>query len=95
MEANLEAVETVADLAAQVGLSPRRLESLFQQSLGTSPGAYRLSLRLAAAHRMLTDTSHPLAEIALRTGFSGAPALARAFRAKHGVTPSSLRVSRA
>ncbi len=95
MEANLEAVETVADLAAQVGLSPRRLEGLFQQSLGTSPGAYRLSLRLAAAHRMLTDTSHPLAEIALRTGFSGAPALARAFRAKHGVTPSSLRVSRA
>ena len=41
-------------------------------ALGRSPAAHALSLRLAAARRLITDTRHPLAEIALRTGFSSA-----------------------
>jgi transcriptional regulator GlxA family with amidase domain len=40
---------------------------------------------------MITDTRHPLAEIALRCGFSSASNLSRAFRAKFGQAPSRLR----
>ncbi|MFN4129830.1 MAG: GlxA family transcriptional regulator, partial [Paracoccaceae bacterium] len=76
MEARLDAPEPIAALAASVGLSARRLESLFRDSLGTTPGAHALSLRLAAARRMLTDTAHPMAEIALRCGFSSPATLA-------------------
>ncbi|MFN4155058.1 MAG: GlxA family transcriptional regulator [Paracoccaceae bacterium] len=91
MEASLDAPEPMAALAASVGLSARRLETLFRQSLGTTPGAHALSLRLAAARRMLTDTAHPLSEIALRCGFSSPATLARAFRRTFGQPPASLR----
>ena len=91
MQTRLDAPEPVAQLAKAVGLSPRRLESLFAQNVGLTPGAYVLSLRLAAARRLITDTSHPLAEVALRCGFSSASTLSRAFRAKFGSSPSALR----
>ncbi|MGQ0611451.1 MAG: GlxA family transcriptional regulator [Paracoccaceae bacterium] len=91
MEALLDAPEPVASLAARVGLSPRRLEMLFRQNLGLTPAAYALDLRLAAARRMVTDTRHTLSEVALRTGFSSPSTLSRAFRARFGVAPSSLR----
>ena len=91
MEATLDAPETTAETAAAIGLSPRRLEQIFQENLGLPPATYALTLRLAAARRMITDTRHPLAEVALRCGFSSASSLARSFRAQLNLTPSSLR----
>ncbi len=91
MEARIDLPETVAETAAAVGLSARRLEALFRSAFGTTPGAYGLSLRLQAARRMLTDTRHPLAEVALRTGFSGPATLSRAFRQAFGHPPGRLR----
>ncbi|NEX46999.1 GlxA family transcriptional regulator [Pseudotabrizicola algicola] len=94
MEATLDSPEPVSALAARVGLSARRLESLFRDNLGTTPGAHALSLRLAAARRMLTDTAHPLSEIALRCGFSSPATLSRAFRRAFACAPASLRRQR-
>lgn len=91
MEAQLDTPQPVASIADQVGLSPRRMEGLFRATLGVTPGAYALGLRLAAARRMLTDTGHPLAEVALRTGFSSPATLSRAFKAKFGHAPGLLR----
>lgn len=91
MEARIDAPETAAEVAQAIGLSVRRLETLFREGLLTTPGAFALSLRLQAARRMITDTRHPLAEIALRTGFSSPSALSRAFRAQFGQPPSALR----
>ena len=91
MERHLDAPQPSATLAAAVHLSPRRLETLFRQSLGQTPGAYALGLRLAAARRLLADTRHPLAEIALRTGFSSPSTLSRAFRRTFGTAPGALR----
>lgn len=93
MEATLDAPEPITALAARVGLTPRRLEMLFRQYLGLPPAAYALDLRLAAARRMIVDTRHPLAEVALRSGFSSPSTLSRAFRAKFGQAPSSLRLA--
>lgn len=91
MEARLDSPETTAQTARALGLSARRLEQLFDVALGRSPAAHALSLRLAAARRLITDTRHPLAEIALRTGFSSAATLSRAFRNSFGAPPSALR----
>ena len=91
MQSRLDSPEPIAALAKAVGLSPRRLETLFAQNVGLTPAAYALSLRLAAARRMITDTRHPLADVALRCGFSSASTLSRAFRAKFGSSPSGLR----
>ena len=91
MERMIESPETAASTAAAVGLSPRHLETLFRRGLGTTPAAYALSLRLAAARRMVEDTHHPLAEVALRTGFTSPGTLSRAFRRAFGQPPGSLR----
>lgn len=91
IEAQLDAPLKIATLAAGLSLSVRRLEQLFRDNLGLTPAAYAMTLRLAAARRMLNDTRHPLAEIALRTGFSSASSLSRAFRAQFGIPPGSLR----
>ena len=91
MEAQIDAPASTAETARAVGLSSRRLETLFRQSLQTTPAAFALSLRLQSARRMITDTRHPLAEVAVRTGFSSASALSRAFRQHFGQSPSQLR----
>ncbi len=91
LEARLDNPETSAEMAAALGLSPRRLEQIFSENLGLTPAAYGLGQRLAAARRMITDTRHPMAEVALRCGFSSASSLSRAFRAKFGIPPSRLR----
>lgn len=91
MEARIDAPEPASATAKAVSLSPRRLEMLFRAALGTTPAAHALDLRLQAARRMLTDTTHPVAEIALRTGFSSPATFSRAFRARFGRPPGSLR----
>lgn len=91
MESQLDAPEPTAQIAAALNLSPRRFETLFRQNLGQTPGAYALQLRLSAARRLITDTRHPLADIALRTGFTSASTLSRAFQRHFGTAPSHLR----
>jgi len=93
MEARLDVPEPVAVIAAAVGLSARRLETLFRLGFGCTPGAHALSLRLQAARRMLAETRHPLAEIALRTGFTSPATLSRAFRRAYGIAPGAIRKS--
>ncbi|AWB49750.1 GlxA family transcriptional regulator [Gemmobacter aquarius] len=91
MEARIDSPEPAQETARAVGLSPRRLETLFLENLGLTPAAYAQTLRLQAARRLITDTRHSLTEIALRTGFSGQSALSRAFRHHFGTPPSALR----
>lgn len=91
MEARLDSPQPIPAIAAILGLSSRRLEGLFKENLGLTPAAYGLTLRLQAARRMLTDTRHPLAEVALRCGFSSPSTLSRAFARAFGMAPGSLR----
>jgi transcriptional regulator GlxA family with amidase domain len=91
METRLDSPETASQIAKFCGLSPRRLQQLFWASVGLSPAAYGLALRLQAARRMITDTRHPLAEVALRCGFSSASSLSRAFFRQYHTPPSKLR----
>ncbi len=91
MERSVEDAPAVAMIARRVGLSQRRLEMLFADRLGISPGRFFRDLRLDEARRMVTDTRLPLQEVALRSGFSGQVAFARAFRARFGTTATALR----
>lgn len=91
IESQLDSPETAAEIAKNLGLSPRRLEQLFQAALGLTPAVYALTLRLQAARRMITDTRHPLTDVALRCGFSSASSLSRAFRRQYGLPPNRLR----
>ena len=91
MEAHVDRPLTVAAIARRIGLSARALELLFARSIGESPGAYYLRLRLNAARRLVLDTAEPMADIAARTGFSSGSSFSRAFKAGFGQPPARMR----
>jgi transcriptional regulator GlxA family with amidase domain len=91
MEATLDAPLPLGDIAAQSGASLRALQSQFHKRLGTTPQAHYLALRLAEAHRLVTDTDLPLTDIALACGFASQSSFARAFRSAHKTSARALR----
>lgn len=82
---------SVHDLAARLGVSPRTLARRFADQLGTSPGAWLLARRVAAARTLLEETDLPVEAIAARVGLSSAVNLRRRFRAQTGTTPGAYR----
>lgn len=91
MEAHVGQPLTTAAIARRAGVTARTLEMIFRRSIGETPGAYYLRLRLNAARRLVLDTRVTMAEIALRTGFSSAAAFSRAFSKAFGQPPARLR----
>lgn len=91
MESHVDSPLTIAAISRRVGVTPRTLEKIFTAAVGETPGAYNLRLRLLAARRLVLDTAEPMANIAARTGFSGAAAFSRAFRRAFGVAPTQMR----
>jgi transcriptional regulator GlxA family with amidase domain len=91
MEAHVDQPLTVAAIARRAGITPRTLELIFGRSIGETPGAYYLRLRLNAARRLVLDTGVPMTEIAARTGFSSAAAFSRAFSQAFGKPPMTMR----
>jgi AraC family transcriptional regulator, transcriptional activator FtrA len=82
---------SVRAMAAHIGVSPRTLARRFAHHLGTSPGGWLLSRRVAAARALLEHTDLSVEAIAARVGLSSAVNLRRRFRAQLGVTPSAYR----
>jgi AraC-like DNA-binding protein len=82
---------TTASMAASLGCSVSRLHALFRDELDASPHAWLLEHRLGKACEWLASTEVPIAEIALRAGFSEQSALTRALRRATGMTPAAYR----
>jgi transcriptional regulator GlxA family with amidase domain len=91
MEASVDHPLTVSAIARRTGVTARSLETIFRRSIGETPGAYYLRLRLGAARRLVLDTRIAMADIAARTGFSSAASFSRAFSRAYGEAPSRMR----
>jgi transcriptional regulator GlxA family with amidase domain len=91
MQAHIEAPLPIEAVARRSGMSLRLLQIYFRKQLGMSPYTYYLDLRLAAARRMLQQTDHSATKVAMAHGFSSGSALARAFRARYGISPTDAR----
>jgi transcriptional regulator GlxA family with amidase domain len=92
MQAHIEAPLPIEAVARRSNVSLRLLQIFFRKQLGMSPYSYYLDLRLAAARRMLLQTDHSTTKVAMAHGFSSGSALARAFRARYGISPMDARV---
>jgi len=79
------------DVARAAGISTSRLQALFQQWLGLTPGRYLGELRLESAKDRLAGSTEPIVEIALGVGFSEQSAFTRAFRRRFGESPAAYR----
>ena len=91
MEAHVDQPLTISAIARRAGVTATTLEIIFRKSIGETPGAYYLRLRLNAARRLVVDTQVPMADIAARTGFSSAASFSRAFSQAFGEAPTRMR----
>jgi len=93
MENHIADTITLQDLAAAAGVSARHLSRLFQDRLGARVMGYYRDIRLDVAEGLLTNSSMPLTEIALATGFANSSHFSRAYSLRHGAPPSARRRS--
>ena len=83
----------VDDMAGAVHASRRTLERRFMAEQGRTPFEALNLLRVRRAEELLQNTTLPVEEIAIRTGFSDARTLRTHFRKHTGKTPTSYRAS--
>lgn len=91
VRAHLAEEITVELLARRALMSPRSFARRFRASTGTTPHAWLLAQRLAAAETLLADTDAPVEEVARLTGFGTAAGLREHFARRRGVSPRAYR----
>jgi AraC family transcriptional regulator of adaptative response / DNA-3-methyladenine glycosylase II len=82
---------SVDDLAARVGLGARHLRSLFHEHLGASPLAIATSRRVLFAKKLLDETTLPITDVALSSGFQSVRRFNAAMSAAYGRPPRAIR----
>ncbi len=78
----------LADLSGLLDLSRYQFLRRFARSVGMTPHAWLLQLRLEKACQLLRRTDNPHKDIAAEVGFFDESHFSRAFKRHYGVTPS-------
>lgn len=91
MEANIEELISLDEIASHVGFSRRQLERLFQKYLNCVPTRYYMRLRLMHARQLLLQTSMPIVDIAFASGFVSTPHFSKCYRENFGIPPRDER----
>ena len=84
-------VESLEQVASQVGLSESRLSHLFRAETGETPWTYLERVRMDEARRLLAATTIPIGRIAQRVGFASEFYFSRRFRERIGSSPRDYR----
>ena len=87
-------IQSIASLAAEVGLGPHQFTRLFQQTTGHTPYQFLLHRRLAKASALLESSELSLVQIALDLGFASQSHFTSAFQKHYKSTPSRYRQHR-
>jgi len=91
IEQKLSQRQSLAEVAAALGVSTRQLERRFAGDVGLSPRQYRLRLRLARARWMIEHTDLSLTNVGLECGFGDCSHFSRAYTNHYNTRPSSVR----
>ncbi len=81
----------IEGLAARIGVTSRHLRRIFVNEFGVSPIEYAQTQRLLLAKRLLTDTSLPVVDVALASGFRSVRRFNALIRERYRMPPSRLR----
>lgn len=82
---------SIADAAASVNLSQRRLNQLFLEQYRETPGRYLTAVRMRAAADLLRQSQLAVSEIAVLAGYADASYFIRVFHREMGLSPSAYR----
>ncbi|MFC3631158.1 GlxA family transcriptional regulator [Paracoccus angustae] len=91
LQQSMDTPPAVADVAAQLQVSRRKLERHFAASLSMSPAEAFMRVRLSQVRMLLARPDRTVSQIAAETGFCDASHLIRVFRDMMGVTPEQWR----
>jgi len=92
MERNLEEPLSRRTLAKAAAVSVRQLERLFRGHVGQTVGDYYRDLRLQRSRSLIHETTMPVLEVAVASGFISASHFSRAYKSRFGHSP---RIDRA
>lgn len=81
----------IADVAEQVGLSPRTLERLFNTATGQGPLRYYRRMRLERGRQRVLYSTDTITEIAQSVGYSSSSDFARHYAEAYGARPADER----
>src|SRR5258708_16884036 len=81
----------VEGFANRLGVGGRQLRRLFRQHVGDSPMAVAQTRRILLAKRLMRETSLPMAEVALASGFNSVRRFNETFLEMFGRSPAKLR----
>jgi AraC family transcriptional regulator of adaptative response / DNA-3-methyladenine glycosylase II len=81
----------VERLANRLGVGARQLRRLFRQHVGASPIAVAQTRRILLAKQLIHETSLPMAEVALASGFQSVRRFNETFLQMFGRSPATLR----
>src|SRR5229473_136317 len=81
----------VEGLANRLGVGARQLRRLFRQHVGASPIAVAQTRRVLLAKQLIHETSLPMAEVALASGFNSVRRFNETFLQMFGRSPATLR----
>ena len=91
VEANLDRTIALRDLATRAGLSVHHFARAFRTSAGVTPRVYVEEQRIERAKRLLAESDHSLAEIAIETGLGTQSRFTTTFKRRTGFTPAQFR----
>lgn len=80
---------TIADLAAEAGISEVHFRKEFKKYFGTAPLAYLKGVRLDRAAELLLSGEFSVAEVAMRCGFDSISYFSYEFRRLKGISPAA------
>ena len=82
---------SLEQLAARVGVGARQLRRLFAERLGAAPMSVHTTRRLLFAKQLLTETTMPVTDVALASGFRSLRRFNAAFAQANRIAPRELR----
>lgn len=81
----------IVELCNRLGVSRSFLYALFRKNTKISPQKYLMKLRMEAAKKELTHTTHNLKEIAKKVGYGDEFTFSKAFKRYSGISPNAFR----
>ena len=91
ISANLAEPITLAELAAELGMTESRFSRFFRRSTGNSFTDFVNRVRINSACHLLMQTDHYVTDICYQVGFNNVANFNRRFLEIKGMTPSEFR----
>lgn len=85
---------SINQLAENVSLSPSYFIKMFKKTANVTPTEYIISVRLANAKQLLTETNLTISQIAEHCGFNDASYFSYYFKKRFEMTPKEYRINR-